>query len=357
MNRNSTDDKLIKTLATRYATAMWVELGTRNLQRIDQVNNLSNKPGCESHRHTDPNVLLAQVFKDSLQIDVPSELPNLSLETRLLWDAVLDYTRAVGFCRLRGIRTETPAEEPLLALVGRDLQITPPGLPEIDDLPAPIVVGIDYYGRNPRLQVMHYDLNEEEPQVVVRYTQEGKVQEVLIADGVVTVTEDTRETSWDTDRDANPACRPGDLLLMPSGQFGEVMYLRTRYADNIEQFRDYDRCYGVLSRLDGHPASATRQQIYTSIEQAWDVNPLTVGTTDPTDFSVVPVSKEELPDVTTALRQATDDAQSPWVIIEWLRKQQGYPVHIDADGLQLVCDRTGSHLEIGGRTPASTARE
>jgi hypothetical protein len=77
------------------------------------------------------------------------------------------------------------------------------------------------------------------------------------------------------------------------------MRLRDRYDNDIEQFRAYDETYGVLDRLGGYPAANDGARCFVSLEQAWDVNPLTAGTTDPSDLSLVPdihLDRHEIPE-------------------------------------------------------------
>jgi hypothetical protein len=177
-------------------------------------------------------------------------------------------------------------------MYSHSMKMTLPGLKPADE--HPLEVHLDYWGRNPSLQVLCYDHddNEGEPKVKVRYNTDGKVVEVIVADNLRVFTDSQAgqmpTTPWETDREANPACIAGDKLKMPSGQVATVMSLRDRYDHDIEQFRAYDATYGILDRLDGFPGMEPRRGVYTSIEQAWDVNPLTAGTADPSDFSFVP---------------------------------------------------------------------
>lgn len=184
-------------------------------------------------------------------------------------------------------------------MTGSELRVELPGLPalSIED-GYPLSVELDYWGRNPRLQVLcrnHGD-PEGEPAACVRYDANGKVVEVVLTDPDIVVRNEaiTRlwgpdwDTAWEIERDANPPCRAGDMLRCPSGDVGEVMRLRDRYEGDIETFRDYSETYGVLARLDYHPGASKRRGVFTSIEQAWDVNPLTVATVHPSDLSLVP---------------------------------------------------------------------
>ena len=179
----------------------------------------------------------------------------------------------------------------------RELTVLLPGLNQ--DTPHPLSVALDYWGRNPHLQMLCYDHDDEqgEPKVCVRYDSQGKVTEVLV--GSVTLLRGAggefhnrrdiaAATAWEQERDSNPACHPGERLVMPSGATATVMSLRDRYDNDIEQFRAYDETYGILDRLDSYPGSEVRHQVYNDIEQAWEVNPLTAGTTEPSDLSTVP---------------------------------------------------------------------
>ena len=184
-----------------------------------------------------------------------------------------------------------------------------PTAPPLEKGVYPLDIELDYWGRNPHLQVLcrnHGDV-EGEPAVCVRYDRDGRVVEVIIGDPKVLVVGDfdltqvrmhkgPSDTPWELDREANPTCMEGDKLRMPSGQAADVMRLRDRYGNDIEVFRAYDETYGILARMDNYPSINRRHQVYTSVEQAWDVNPLTAGTAEPSDFSTVPELRNQPPE-------------------------------------------------------------
>jgi hypothetical protein len=217
-----------------------------------------------------------------------------------MWNMVWDYAKAVGFCRLRGIRgyEEYPSVMPTCELVDDEFRVTQPTHAE------PVIVAADYWGHNPRLQLLIYEADGSgEPVVKVRLTPSGKIQEISVegnhaASGNIKAFFDDRpDTPWAMERDRNPACRGGDLLKMPSGQYGEVMRLRDRY-DSYEDYVRYDTIYQVAKRLieSVHDVRITGPVPGDAIEQLWNENPLTVATTDPTDMSIVPEDETELPD-------------------------------------------------------------
>lgn len=71
---------------------------------------------------------------------------------------------------------------------------------------------------------------------------------------------------------------PGDHLRCSSGTTGVVLTLQQRYDGDLEQLKTYNGIYGVLGRLGlGH----------MTLEEAWALNPLTVGSVHPEDLQVV----------------------------------------------------------------------
>jgi len=287
---DDTDKKLIQNLAKKFATALWLEVGTRTLIKIDQDNRTANPGVCTSHDYVDSNMVMAQVFTNA-------GMDNLATHDRYeMWNMVWDYAKTVGFCRLRGIHSleNDPATLVKVEHVDSELQITQPTHTE------PVIVAADYWGNNPRLQVMIYEAaGSDEPVVKIRFTPDGKVQELMVdqkgAVGVAqTYFDDSPYTPWSLERDDSPACRAGDLLQMPSGQFGEVMRLRKRYA-NYEEYVRYDAIYQVARRLN-NSAGSNVDFGEGALQILWAANPLTVATTDPADLSIVPEDRTELPD-------------------------------------------------------------
>jgi hypothetical protein len=294
---HSTDKKLIKSLAARFATTMWWEVGTRSLIAIDTKNRTAAPGVCASHDFTDANMVMNEVFVTSALGDM-AKMP-LNTDLIELWARVWNYTKAVGFCRLRGIRglAESGYQDvgAKIEQVDDELRITQPTHSE------PVIVAADYWGHNPRLQVMIYEADGSgEPALKVRFTPEGKIREVVccqLGAGVLVIMDDRHDTPWSNERDGNPACRKGDLLLMPSGQYGEVMRLRERY-DNYEDYVRCDTIYQVAKRLH---ESRTGEQVRgmldgVIVKALWRENPLTASTTDTTDMFIVPEDTTELPD-------------------------------------------------------------
>ena len=291
---NESDKKLIQNLAVRFATAVWLEVGTRKLIEIDQKNRTASPNVCASHDYTDANMTMYQVIEGAMLRGDISCIINKN-DADCLQSRVWDYTKAVGFCRLRGIRSIQ--DQRLAAVrveqVDNELRITQPTHSE------PVLVVADYWGDNPRLQVMIYEADgSDEPVLKVRFTPEGKMKEVALTntDGRrIPVFDDRHDTPWSKERDWNPACREGDLLLMPSGQYGEVMRLQDRYY-NYEDYVRYDDIYQVAKRLIGSRTGKQIRRAVSEIDDLWNDNPLTVATTDPADLSIVPEDTTELPD-------------------------------------------------------------
>ena len=291
----------VRKIARAFACLVSEFVGLHTL-RIDALNRTASTSVCHSHDYCDANVFMQQALLDVTGIDAAAELPEMSELTAKLWDYSWRYAKLIGFHRLSAVRGCPGAPPESLqteySTANRCMTITLPTAPPLEEDAYPLDVELDYWGRNPHLQVLcrnHGDA-EGEPAVCVRYDRDGKVIEVIICDPKVLVVGDfdvtrvsthkgTGETPWEIEREANPVCMDGDKLKMPSGLTADVMRLRDRYDNDIEAFRAYDATYGILARLDGYPGSDPRHQVYTSIEQAWEVNPLTAGTTDPADFS------------------------------------------------------------------------
>lgn len=278
-------------VARAFARNIARDFGVSALAQIDECNAAELEQGvCHSHDFCDGNVYMDEVITEVTGLEI---VPNVEDKIHKLWHVAWDYAQTIGFRRLAGPRG-VPAcpPEPLEVHFPPDrpnsMMVQLPGLPAADS--HPLDVELDYWGRSPRLQVLcrEHDSAEGEPKVVVRYDERGRVVEVIAhnttlirdhtGDFVIRPYSDTTDTPWEIDRDSNPACREGDLLQCPSGQVGRVMRLRDRYDGCFNAFKENAETYGLLERL----------AVYNDIQQAWDVNPLTVGTTDPADFSTVP---------------------------------------------------------------------
>jgi hypothetical protein len=305
----------VRKIARAFACLVAEFVGLHTL-RIDALNRTASPGVCASHDYCDANVFMQQALLDVTGIDAAAELPDMSELTAKLWDYSWRYTKLIGFHRLSAVRgcPDSPPEDFTAdyQMSNRAMVVTLPTAP-VSDESGPILIDLDYWGRNPHLQVLCRSYGaDEEPAVCVRYDKDGKVVEVVISEDVLVVHNSGFETGrrplrvhrgegytpWEIERDANPVCMDGDQLQMPSGLTATVMRLRDRYDNDIEAFRDYDETYGILARLDSYPASNPRHQCLFSVEQAWEVNPLTAGTTDPADFSIV-----------SELRTPTSDAK------------------------------------------------
>lgn len=298
-------------VARQFAERVAEQVGPDEVDQIDARNLFEeNRSVCHSHDFCDANVFMLESIMDVTGVDAAATSP-MPEPVDQLWQAAWDTTKRIGFRRLSMVRgnPDAPAEEmKILHNKPRSMKVTLPGM----DFEAvhPLEVHLDFWGRNPHLQVLCYNHADEEgePKVCVRYSQDGKVVEVLAGnitlikgvDGDFTVRPYavTEDTPWEIERDANPACIAGDKLQMPSGQVATVMPLQGRYEGDIGQFRTYDALYGIVGRLDGYPASNPRHMVYDSVDQACDVNPLTAGTTNPDDFSFVPTQPANQPDAT-----------------------------------------------------------
>ena len=294
----------VRKIARAFACLVAEYVGLHTLQ-IDARNRFASPSVCHSHDFCDANVFMQQAFLDVTGVDAAAELPEMSELTAKLWDYSWRYTKLIGFHRLSAVRgcPDMPPEgiRTEYSTANRTMTVTLPTAPPLEEDAYPLDIELDYWGRTPHLQVLcrnHGD-EEGEPAVCVRYDRDGKVVEVIIGDPKVLVVGDfdvtrvrthkgTGDTPWEIEREANPVCMDGDKLKMPSGLTADVMRLRDRYDNDIEAFRAYDETYGILARLDSYPASDPRHQCFFSIEQVWDANPLTAGTVEPSDFSIVP---------------------------------------------------------------------
>lgn len=293
----------VPNIARLFAISIAEEVGEEKVEEIDQLNDIEpNRDICHSHDFCDANVHMHEAILSVTGINVSDELANLSAHARALWECAWDYTKICGFKRLSAVRgvPDNPTDKLLTMFDSqkRLMTVVLPGTSLREE--HPIEVAADYWGRNPRLQFLCYEYGdpEGEPKVVVRYGTDGRIEEVLVKNTTLIRDGDgefyarppsgTRDTGWEIDRDSNPPCAPGDRLQMPSGQIATVMRLQDRYEGDFEQFKAYAETYGILERLDGHPGQEKRHQVYNDLEQAWEVNPLTAGTTEPSDFSFVP---------------------------------------------------------------------
>lgn len=287
---------IVRKIARAFARAIGRDWGADALRDIDRLNELETSPGvCHSHDGCDANVYMDEAFKEVTGISPAELLPNIPDEINARWEAAWKYAFYAGFARLgapRGI-PDNPPELMEVETRGDTFVVTLPGAPPLTDFP--LDVELDYWGRTPHLQVLcrNHNDREGEPAVCVRYDRDGRVVEVAINKPDVLVVSDysqglldrAKDSPWVIERAANPTCLEGDLLRCPSGHHGEVMRLRDRYA-SLEEFRAWAESYDVLARLSSNPASPSR--IYETVEQAWEVNPLTVATLEPDDFSTVP---------------------------------------------------------------------
>ncbi len=296
---------LVPEIARRFAILLAEEIGDEKVNEIDHLNELQrDRSVCHSRDFCDANRVMQKALHDVAGIDATQDLETEGSLADRLWDTAWKYAKIVGFRKLSAIRgvPDMPPLDPIVrydANGHRSMEIVIPGLNHREV--HPLAVSADYWGRNPRLQFLCYEYAapDGEPKVCVRYDQHGKIDEVLVGnvtlirghgkEFVVRPYVDTDDTPWEIERDSNPPCDPGDRLQMPSGQIATVIRLRDRYDNDFEKFKAYAETYGILDRLNGYPGSEHRNQVYESLEQAWDVNPLTAGTTDPRDFSIVPL--------------------------------------------------------------------
>jgi hypothetical protein len=282
-------------IGRRFAALLLEDIGRKNLRQVDELNRDELREGvCHSHDFCDANVVMDDAFCDVTGTRPSDKLPV----TDPLWERAWDYAKFAGFVRLACVKgvPDEPLETIRTSITMNDgaalkAHIRIPGAPPVEMLPDNLpTIDLDYWGRSPKLQILVYGQNEDEVTVHVRFNDEGKVVEVMLGDPDILVVADhsskvrVREgghtTNWEQERDANPPCHAGDLLQCPSGLVGVVMRLRDRYDNDIEQLRSNDETYGILERLG--------KGVYNSVEQAWDINPLTVGTAEPSDFSFVP---------------------------------------------------------------------
>jgi len=288
--------RIVTAVARRFSVALCRDLGTYTVDMIDQRNAKETKPGiCHSHDFCDTNIYMQQAILEETGED-PAD-GNGKAES--LWNHAWNAAKRYGFRRLGLIKgnPEMPSKEPDIHNQGTQLKLQAPGFEE------PVSVAMDYWGRDPHLQALCYEVGREDPVVCVRYDKAGKIVEVLIqgpeADVVFNVSTGSArcnpatkacDSPWETERDANPPCIAGDQLLMPSGQIATVLPLQEVYVD-AEEFQRYEDSFGLLCRMDGHPGSKLRNGVFVSVQQAWEVNPLIVSTKDPSDYSTVPTDK------------------------------------------------------------------
>lgn len=301
--------KTVADVARAFAILVAEEIGDANTRRVDERNRQGRLDVCHSHDFCDANVCMQQAIHDVTGVPQEPLALNCCESADTLWGLAWCYAKYIGFSRLSVVRgvPGCPPQDIEVDATKRVLTVSLPDLPKPENYP--LDIELDYHGRTPHLQVLcrDHDSAEGEPSVCVRYDSYGKVSEVLVGNNQILVVNSqlratlkmysgTGDTPWEIEREANPTCQAGDRLKMPSGQVADVMRLRERYDNDIEQFRAYDETYGILNRLDGYPGSDPRHQVYCSIEQAWDVNPLTAGTTDPADFSTVSERTQPTPD-------------------------------------------------------------
>ena len=300
----------IRDIARTFAIGIRRDFGAHVLEKIDELNNAEEVGSdvCHSHDFLDANVYMDDAIAQVTGHRPSYELPDCEGTGGELWMRAWRYTKLHGFSSLgspgslRGHPDIPPGDPPIVTLGELEMNIS---LPEYGQITGyPLAVDVDYWGRDPHMQLLIRDHNGDgEPNLCVRFDQSGKVVEVLLGspdilvipahqDGKVKLHVGNGDTPWEIERERNPVCEAGDSLRMPSGQVATVMSLRDRYDNDIEKFRDCDRHYGILNRMDSYPVSDPRCQVYISIEQAWEINPLTAGTTDPSDFSTVHAPKK-----------------------------------------------------------------
>jgi hypothetical protein len=226
----------------------------------------------------------------------PAETSYLDEPVRRLWQDAWDTAKRIGFRRLSAVRgvPDIPVDElQVIYKESHSMKVTLPGM-DGEAEAHPLEVHLDYWGRNPHLQVLCYNHadREGEPKVCVRYNRDGKIVEV-IAEDVTLIKDsdgkfversysDTRVTPWEIERNASPACIAGDRLMMPSGLVAKVMSLHNRYEGDINELRSFDAIYGIVARCC--PGCST-------VEEAWELNPLTASTVNPGDLSYVPTEE------------------------------------------------------------------
>lgn len=277
-------------LAREFARLLLVAVGLQDLREVDARNRAEPSPNvCHSHDFCDANVFMDEAHDTVLGWSVAARLPAADTA---LWDLAWEYAKLAGFVRLAVVKGTPDVQAEVIRTAvtadsGGELRVRMrlPGM-TLDDFELPLI-DLDFYGRDPRLQIVIHGAEMDEPAVHVRFDGAGRVVEVLLGDPDVLVRKaypyphhlDATPSLWEEERDANPPCAAGERLRCPSGQIGTVMRLRDRYA-SVDELRTYDETYGILERLG--------KDVYNSAEQAWDIDPLTVGTANPADFSFVP---------------------------------------------------------------------
>ena len=73
---------------------------------------------------------------------------------------------------------------------------------QIPNVKEDIYIGLDYYGDlAPRLQLLCYEVESDEPKVCVRYDEAGRIVEVQVWRGIAITFEDGPQTPWEINRD------------------------------------------------------------------------------------------------------------------------------------------------------------
>lgn len=129
-------------------------------------------------------------------------------------------------------------------------------LPGVTNL---VHIGLDYYGEvDPRLQILCYDAEDDEPKVCVRYDATGKIVEVQVWRGIEITHEDGPRTPWEIGRDGGP---PREEGLEPSAA--------------IEPPKDYSKAWTVSKWSDGkyywHTDQGAPRGPYEEEMYAWQV--------------------------------------------------------------------------------------
>lgn len=350
MKNEIQESATILKVARRFAERIAENIEPDDLDEIDERNRReADKSICHSHDFCDANVHMQMaIMAVTGGLDAGARLtePEQSKVHRL-WQSAWDKAKSLGFRRLSHVRgdPDDPAEMPTVTPVNNLCsRILLPGLTPVEE--HPLEVCLDYWGSNPHLQVLCYghDSAEGAPQACVRYDSRGKVVEIVVGSPDILVVgaerlqlrnpQDTSDTPWEVARDSYPACLPGDKLRMPSGQLATVMRLHDRYDGEFSEFKHYAETYGLLERLNACPGHET----YATLQEAWNANPLTAGTSHAEDFAFVP-ERQETVEASVPLdpytRDVAYDAACVW---EWALEEKEKA----GSALRVLFDRWGT---------------
>lgn len=266
---------------------------------IDRLNAAEKNPDvCHSRDRCDANMCMDSAIGEvtgspySRHQQPPADL-------QVLWDLAWRYTRQHGFYALGTPRGMADSPKRPLSVTesfaeAHTWEISAEDFPTPEPETFPLDISLDYFGRTPLLQVLCREHNGDgEPVVHVRYDKNGKVVELLVSEHVRVYRdgEDNRyPTPWEVDQHANPACAPGEKLMLPSGEIVQPGRLQDNYA-NLDEFCLYAERFGLLSRMDGYPGVERRSGVFNDAYQAWEVNPLIASSVTPSDYGTVPKRK------------------------------------------------------------------